>query len=124
MSGTNDYLDSYCYGPADILRVCPGNSSLWLNLVDSTGHQGWAVYQDCIYRQVSCRQSGLHLSLVRRVEPWELQMPSITDSLRKNSDHVQQLLKAWKQQGYSFFLHIGSRQDSDFLVVAKRLEFF
>ena len=122
MREENNFMDSYCYGPADILKICPGSSSLWLNLIDSTGHQGWAIYRGCVYRQVSRRQSGMHLSLVRKVEPWELQLPCILDSLRNNTDHVQQLLKTWKQQGYSFFLHITSRPDSDFLVVARSLE--
>ena len=122
MSGKNDFMDSYCYGPADILKICTGSSSLWMNLQDSTGHQGWAVYRGCIYRQISSRQAGMHLSMVRRVEPADLNEPAILESLQKNSDHVLQLLRAWSQQGYSFFLHISSHPDSDFLVVAKSLE--
>ena len=115
----NDYLDSYCYGPADILKISPGDHSLWLHLTDPAGHLCWAVYEDCIYRQIP--GAGQHLSMVRRVEPGELQAPAILNCLKKNTDHVQQLLSAWIQQGYSLFLHISSRPDSDFLVVARRL---
>ena len=120
MSRINDYLDSYCYGPADIMQICPGNHSLWLNLMDPAGGTCWAIYEDCIYRQLP--DTSQHLSLVRRVEPRELQTTGILECLQKNTDHVQQLLSTWIQQGYSLYLHICSRPDSDFLVVAKRLK--
>lgn len=120
MDVINDYLDSYCYGPADILKICPGDHSLLLNLMDSTGHLYWAIYEDCIYRQLPANRQ--HLSMVRRVQPVELQSPGILECLQKNTDHVQKLLNIWMQQGYSLFLHMGSRPDSDFLVVAKKLK--
>lgn len=120
MNAINDYLGSYCYGPADILKVCPGDHSLLLNLMDSTGHICWAIYEDCIYRQLPVGRQ--HLSMVRRVQPGELEAPEILQCLQKNTDHVQQLLNTWIQQGYSLFLHISSRPDSDFLVAAKKLE--
>ena len=117
-------LDSYCYGPVDLLKIYKGDSTMWLSLRDSMGKNAEAVYRGCVYWNLD--REGTRLSLVQKVSPQDLvQYPdSITmQELRKNATDVPHLLREWDEAGLSFYLHLGSNPGEEFLVAAKSLEY-
>ena len=117
-------LDSYCYGPVDLLKIYKGDSTMWLSLRDSMGKTTEAVYRGCVYWNLD--QEGIRLSLVQKVSFEDLvQYPdSITmRELRKNATDVPHLLQEWEDAGLSFYLHLGSYPGEEFLVAAKSLEY-
>ena len=117
-------FDSYCYGPADLLELQKGDSTMWLTLRDSAGKRTEAVYCGCVYWRLD--QTGIRLSLVQRVTAQELleRHQAITvRELRKNATDVAGLLQEWEDAGLSFFLHLGSRPGMEYLVVARSLEY-
>ena len=122
----DELFNAYCFGPADLLQIRKGDSTMWLSLRDSVGRNAIAIYHDCVYWRLDQRQTGIHLSLVQRVTAQELLQQRNSISLlflQKNTENVEQLLLDWEQAGLSFFLHQGNRPGLEFLVVARSLEY-
>ena len=117
-------FQSYCYGPADLLTLRKGDSTMWLSLRDPAGKLAEAVYHGCVYWQLE--QPRIHLSLVQRLSTEELMLhcdsPALRE-LRKNTSDVEGLLREWESEGLCLFLHLGNRPDAEFLVVARSLEY-
>ena len=117
-------FNHYCYGPADLLQIRKGDSTMWLSLRDSGGRAAQAIYYGCIYWRLD--REYIHLSLVQKVTAQELMAHSDSVTMRelqKNATDVPSLLKEWEQQGLSFFLHQGTEPEDEFLVVAESMEF-
>lgn len=126
MTEMQNFLNSYCYGPVDLVGMKRDSSSMCLMLRDSAGKSARAVYTGCVYWRLDPTDIGIHLSLVRRVGVRELlgRPNSVTMlALRKNADDVSRLLGEWEAAGLSFFLHLGSQPGMEFLVVARELDY-
>ena len=124
MSDFHMMLDHYCYGPADLLQIKKGDSTMWLSLRDSNGCAARAEYRGCVYWRLS--QAQIHLSLVRRVSAQEIADhpgSATMKALRKNANDVPGLLRQWEQDGLSFYLHSSSSPGEEFLVVARSLRY-
>ena len=117
-------FDGYCYGPADVVKLEKGDSTMWLEVRDPAGKRAKAVYEGCVYWRLG--PEGIHFSLVREVTPEELtghpDSVSMT-ALKRNARNVEQLLQEWKQAGLNFYLHLGSLPGQEYLVVAKSLQY-
>ena len=123
---TNKLIESYCYGPVDLLQIRKGDSTMWLTLRDPVGRKARAVYHNCVYWRLDEKQTGVHLSLVQRVTAQELlqRKGSVTlRALHKNSSDVSRLLMDWEAEGLSFYLHLGIQPEMEFLVVASSMEY-
>ena len=117
---------NYCYGPVDLESVRKGDSTLCLLLREHMGKSARAVYRGCVYWRLGESETGLHLPLVQRITADGLlrQEASFTLlELRKNSDHVETLLRDWEQEGLQFYLHYGPQPGTEYLVVARSLEY-
>ena len=123
-NGANVLLESYCYGPVDLLRVRKGDSTMWLTLRDPVGRRAQAIYHDCVYWRLDEKQTGMHLPLVQRVSARKLleRKNSVTLlALRRNTRNVARLLLDWEAEGLNLYLHLGRRPEQEFLVVARSL---
>lgn len=124
MEITRNLFESYCYGPADLLSVSKGSSTMHLTLRDPAGVPFEVFYQGCVYWRLGEEQAGMHLSLVRHVSAAELLSDPDSETmraLRKNADDVPALLTDWEQSGLSFYLHLGTSPETEYLVAAKSL---
>ena len=120
----NKLIESYCYGPVDLLQIRKGDSTMWLTLRDPVGRKARAVYHNCVYWRLDEKQTGMHLSLVQRITAQELleRKNSVTlRELQKNSSDVTRLLMDWESEGLSFYLHLGLQPEAEFLVVARSM---
>ena len=119
-----ELFDGYCYGPADVLKLEKGDSTMWLEVRDAAGKRARVVYEGCVYWRLGPEK--IHFSLVREVTVRELlSRPdgiSMT-ALKRNARHVEQLLQEWKRLGLNFYLHLGSLPGQEFLVAAKSLQY-
>ena len=117
-------LDRYCYGPADLLQIRKGDSTMWLSLRDSGGRAAQAIYYGCIYWRLD--REYIHLSLVHKVTAQELmahpQSVTMTE-LQKNASDVPSLLREWERLGLTFYLHQGTGPEDEYLVAAKSMDF-
>ena len=120
------FVDSFCFGPCDLLSISKGNSTLHLSLKDSAGRLAHATYQGCVYWRLPEHSIDKHISFVQRVSAAELlaHPNSITiHELKKNANNVADLLHEWEHSGLSFFIHLGNQLNSEYLVVAKSLTY-
>ena len=125
-NASGNLMSSYCYGPADLLGIRKGSSTMWLTLQDSAGKWAQAVYRGCVYWRLSEAQLGSHFSLVQKLSADELLQPCHAVTLRaleENTFHVDKLIREWEEAGLSFFLHFSSRAGSEFLVAAESMEY-
>ena len=116
----------YCYGPVDLVGIQKGDNTMWLQLQDSAGRTAKAVYRGCVYWRLEQGWEGMHVPMVQRVTADELiSRPDSASvvSLHKNSDDVAGLLREWEAEGLNFYLHFGSEKGSEYLVVAKSVEY-
>ena len=126
MEKGTEIFASYCYGPADIVRIRQGDSTMWAFLRDSAGRTAQAVYRGCVYWQLTPRHAGVHLSLVQQFTAGQLLMrhgsPALL-TLQKNTSNVAKLLNEWEAAGLKFYLHVGSFPEKELLVAAENLDY-
>ena len=124
MGITHNLFQSYCYGPADLIGVRKGSSTMQLKLRDSAGVLSEAVYSGCVYWRLGEEETGIHLSLVQHVSAEELLRHPDSETMHallRNADNVPGLLHEWEHSGLSFYLHLGATPENEYLVVAKSL---
>lgn len=118
---------SYCYGPADLIHIQKRDRVIHFSLQDSVGNTATAIYHGCAFWHPDLlKLAGLHLSLVQRATvPELLQMPNAAAllPLQLNDSSRSKILYGWEACGLSFYLHQSSKPDTDFLIVAKSLEY-
>lgn len=117
-------LDGYCYGPADLVRVWKGPSTLCLQLSDSAGKTAEAIYEGCAYLPSGRGYTGMHLSLVQEVTAEQLlQRCSGRNGItfKEELGDVKNVLENWEKTGLKLFLHICGH--TEFLVAAKNLNY-
>ena len=120
------FMDAFCFGPCDLLSISKGNDTLYLSLKDSANRHAHAMYRGCVYWRLPEHQIDTHFSFVQRVSAAELlaHPNSITIyELKKNANNVADLLHEWEHSGLSFFIHLGNQINSEYLVVARSLEY-
>ena len=116
----------YCYGPADVIRLRKGDSTMWVLLRDSAGKAAEAVYSGCVYWRLERGQTGIHISLVEKLTADQLLQRKYSVTLRalqKNTGDVEKLIREWEAAGLSFYLHIGRKATEEYLVVAENLQY-
>ena len=124
--GNLKMFDNYCYGPVDIISIRRGNNTMWLQLLDTTGRKAQAIYRGCVYWFLGRKEKDLHIPLVIKISASELLSRTssvILTELHRNSDNIESLIKNWENEGLNFYLHFGPDKGSEFLVVAKSLDY-
>lgn len=120
------HLGGYCYGPADLIAIEKSDNVMWLQLQTISGRKAQAVYKGCVYWRLDKEQIGLHIPFVQQLTVEELFQSSHLITLlflQKNSDDVESLLKEWENEGLKFYIHYGITKGSEYLVVARELEY-